>query len=123
MAVWRQTKGLGSKTKKLRNHSQLKEQNSPEGTNTETDLCSLIDTKLKKETVKMLKELRANMGVPVMSQRLVNPASIHEDTGLIPGLISGLKIQRCCKLWCRSQIWLRSSIAVAVVKAHSCSSD
>ena len=34
-----------SKTKKLRNHSQLKEQeNSHEAANTETDLCGLIDT-------------------------------------------------------------------------------
>ena len=48
--------------KKLRNHFQLKEQeNSPEGANNETDLCSLIDTKFKKEIVKILKELRANM--------------------------------------------------------------
>ncbi len=35
--------------KKLRNHSQLKEQeNSPEGANNETDLCSLTDTKFQK---------------------------------------------------------------------------
>ena len=43
--------------KKLRNHSQLKEQNSPEEANNETDLSSLIDT----GPVKMLKELRVNM--------------------------------------------------------------
>ena len=42
----------------LRNHSQLKEQeNCPEGANNETDLCSLRDTELKKEIVKILKEL------------------------------------------------------------------
>ena len=51
-----------SKMKKFRNHSQLKKkENSPEGANNETDLCSLIDTKFKKEIVKILKELRANM--------------------------------------------------------------
>ena len=34
--------------KKLRKHSQLKEQkNSPEGANNETDLCSLKDTSSK----------------------------------------------------------------------------
>ena len=45
--------------KKLRNHSQLKEEeNSPEGGNNETDLCTLIDTKFKKEIMKILKELR-----------------------------------------------------------------
>ena len=48
--------------KKLKNHSQLKEQeNSPEEANNEIDLCSLTDTEFKKEIVKILKELRANM--------------------------------------------------------------
>ena len=48
--------------KKLRNHSQLKEQdNSPEGGNNETDLYSVTDTKFKMERVKILKELRVNM--------------------------------------------------------------
>ena len=28
---------------------------------------------------------------------------------------SGLRIQHCCELWCRSQIWLRSGVAVTVV--------
>ena len=45
--------------KKQRNHSQLKDQeNSPEGTNNETDLFSLIDTEFKKEAMKILKKLR-----------------------------------------------------------------
>ena len=48
--------------KKLRNDSQLKEQeNSPEAPNNETDLCSLADIEFKRETVKILKELRLNM--------------------------------------------------------------
>ena len=29
-------------------------------------------------------------------------------------LLSGLKIRRCCELWCRSQMQLRSGVAVAV---------
>ena len=57
-----QKKKAINKMKTLRNHSQLKEEeNSPEGANNETDLCSLIDTKFKKEIVKILKELRVNM--------------------------------------------------------------
>ena len=44
--------------KKQRNFSQLEEQNSPERTNNETDLSSLLDLKFKKEVIKMLKELR-----------------------------------------------------------------
>ena len=48
--------------KKLGNHSQLKEQeNSPEGANNETDLCSLKDIEFKKEIVEILKELRVDM--------------------------------------------------------------
>ena len=35
---------------------------------------------------------------------------------------SGLRTQRCHKLWCRSQMPLRSGIAVAGVWASSCSS-
>ena len=45
--------------KKQRNHSQLKDQkNFSERTNNETDLFSLTDTELKKEIMKILKELR-----------------------------------------------------------------
>ena len=45
-----------------RNHSQLTEQeNSPEGANNETDLCSLTDTKFKKEIMKIQKKLRTDI--------------------------------------------------------------
>ena len=37
--------------------------------------------------------------------------------------LSGLRIWLCHVLWCRSQTWLGSRIAVAVVKASSYSSD
>ena len=48
--------------KKLRNHSQLKEQeNSPKAVNNETDLCSLTDIEFKREVLKILKELREDM--------------------------------------------------------------
>ena len=48
--------------KKLRNHSWLKEQeNTLEAPNNETHLWSLIENELKKEIVKILKELRMNM--------------------------------------------------------------
>ena len=30
--------------------------------------------------------------------------------------LSGLRIKRCHELWCRSQLWLRSSVAVAVAQ-------
>ena len=37
--------------------------------------------------------------------------------------LSGLRIQRCRELWCRSQMWLGSGFAVAMVQAGSCSSN
>ena len=43
----------------------------------------------------------------------------------VPSLasLSGLRIQHCHELWCRSKTWLRSHIAVAVAQASCCSSD
>ena len=58
-----------------------------------------------------------------MVQWLTNLTSIHKDAGSIPGLVSGLRIRCCCELWCRSQTWLGSLIALVVAVASSCSSD
>ena len=47
--------------KQLRNHPYLKgQENSPEGTNNETDFCNLTD-EFKKEVMKILKELRRDI--------------------------------------------------------------
>ena len=37
--------------------------------------------------------------------------------------LSGLRMQHCGELWCRSQTWLGSGVAVAVAQAGSYSSD
>ena len=63
------------------------------------------------------------MGVSVMAQWLMNTTRNHEILGLVPGLLSGLRIWHCCELWYRLQMQLRPNIAVAVVQAGSCSSD
>ena len=56
-----------------------------------------------------------------MAQWSMNLISIHEVQSLAsPG---GLRIRRCCELWCRSQIRLGSHVAVAVVQAGGYSSD
>ena len=57
-----------------------------------------------------------------MAHWLTNPASIHEDSGSVLALLRGLGIQCCREPWCRSQTWLESHVAVALVWASSCSS-
>ena len=52
-----------------------------------------------------------------------NLTSIHEDVGSIPALLSGLRIQCCRELWCKSQMRLGFGVAMAVARAVSCSSD
>ena len=55
--------------KKLRNHSQLKEQeNSPEAANNETGPCSLRDTEFKREVVKIQKEFWLNIKELIMDR-------------------------------------------------------
>ena len=54
-------------------------------------------------------------GVPAVAQRVKNLTGIQEDEGLILASLSGLRIQDCCKLQHRSQMWLGSGAAMAVV--------
>ena len=61
-------------------------------------------------------------GVPIVAQqKWTRPVSMRRQVrSLAP--FSGLRIRDYCELWCRSQIWLRFCVAVAVVYAHSCNS-
>ena len=58
---------------------------------------------------------KENLGSSHCGTAEMNLTSMHEDTGLIPGLASWVKVQPGCELWYRSQTWLRCHIAVAVV--------
>ena len=51
----------------------------------------------------------------MVAQLVANPNSIQEDRGLIPGLNQWVGDLVWCELRCRSQMWLGSGIAVAVV--------
>ena len=51
-------------------------------------------------------------GFPFVAQQLMDPTSIHEMLLGSLALLSGLRIQRCCEMWYRSQMWLGSGVAV-----------
>ena len=55
-----------------------------------------------------------NVGVPVVAQWLMNPTGTMRLQVESLAYLSGLRIQRCRDLWCRSQTWLGSCVAVAL---------
>ena len=56
-----------------------------------------------------------SVGVPVVAQWLTNPTRNHEVWVRSLASLSGLRIWCCSELWYRSQMWLESGTAVAVV--------
>ena len=46
---------------------------------------------------------------------VMNPTSIHENAGSIPGLDQWIRILSCHERYCKLTIWLGSCVAVAVV--------
>ena len=72
-----------------------------------------------RQMIKIILEL----GIPVVAQRKgIQLRTMRLRVQSLDSL-SGLGIQRCSELWCRSQMWLRSSVAAAVAQAGSCRSN
>jgi len=66
---------------------------------------------------------KTGMGVPVMAQwKQIWLVSMRTQVRSLASL-SGLRIQCCRELWCRSQMWLGSGIAVAVAQDSDYSSN
>ena len=57
-----------------------------------------------------------------MTQWLMNPPGTIRLWVRSLASLSRLRIWRCLELWCRSQMELRSGVALALVWAGSCSS-
>ena len=53
----------------------------------------------------------------------INLTGNHDVVGSIPGLTQWVKVRHCHELWCRSQTWLRSGVALTVAQAGSYSSS
>ena len=56
-----------------------------------------------------------NLDFPVVAQGVKNLLVNVRMQIQSPALLSGLRIRRCCELWCRSHTRLRSGVSVAVV--------
>ena len=89
-----------------------------------TWLDSLLDLmKEMDDQVVQLNTISAGGGVPMGAQQLQTQLVSMRTWVWSLSLFSGLRIWHRHELWCRSQTWLRSGIAVAVVQAGDYSSD
>ena len=62
---------------------------------------------------------KESVGVPVVAQqKQIWLTSMRTQVRSLASL-SGLRIQCCHELWCSSQMWLRSGMAVAVASGYS----
>ena len=84
-------------------------------------LSGLVEKSLEKKSNRQ--EMFPYFGVPVVAQRKqIQLETMRLRVGSLASL-HGLRIRLCQELWCRLQMWLGSSVAVAVAQAGTCSSS
>ena len=71
-------------------------------------------TRLKQNGNSCVKKNDVKEGSSRRSKVETNPTRNHEAAVGSLTSLSGLRIWRCPELWCRSQTWLGSRVAVAV---------
>ena len=87
--------------------------------------CLLVNPFLKTVVLDLesYSHIKLSKGVPVVAQRKqIRLGTMRLRVRSLASL-RGLKIWGCRELWCRSQTWLGSCIAAALVQAGSYSSD
>ena len=77
-----------------------------------SELLGIVQT-----TVTNNDKVHKGLGVPTIAQqKQIRIGTMRlQDRSL--ALLSGLRIQCCHELWCRSQMWLGSDVAVAMAMA------
>ena len=66
---------------------------------------------------------KKKVGVPIVAQQKWIWLESMRMQVWSQALLSGLRIWCCCEPWCRSKMWLRYDVAVAVSRASTYSSD
>ena len=61
---------------------------------------------------------KEELGAPIVAQGFKNLTVSVKIQVYSQAFLSGLGIQHCCRLWDRSQMWLRSGVAMAWASAE-----
>ena len=78
---------------------------------------------LRGAALKRQKKKRVTIKIPIAAHGDKNPTKCLWGCVWSLALLSGLRIQYCRKMQCRSQMWFASGVAVAMAEVCSCRSN